>query len=247
MKTTYKKILYLLYQPYKWLVLIPALFIDTVIFGCIAVLVSWLIDQRTGSYYGGAVWSRFNAWITPMFVTVKGKENINNKNSYIVISNHQSQYDIFLIYGWLGLDIKWVMKKQLRKIPGLGFGSEKVGHIFLDRSSPLAAKKTLAEAKERLSKGSSVVMFPEGTRSRDGKLLPFKRGAFKLALDLNLPILPLTIKGTKDIMPAKTINIMPGKASLTIHPPIQLDGYTEKNIRELMEKVKETIEQSLNK
>ena len=79
----------------------------------------------------GIVWSRFNAWITPMLVTTRGLEKIDRKQSYVVVSNHQSQYDIFVLYGWLGIDFKWVMKQELRKIPGLGIACEKIGHIFI--------------------------------------------------------------------------------------------------------------------
>lgn len=125
-----KKLLIVLYQPYKWLVLIPLMFVNTLFFGVVAVIVSALVNPRVGSYWGGVVWSRFNAFITPMFVKVKGQENIAPNTSYIVTPNHQSLYDIFLVYGWLGLDIKWIMKKELAKIPGLGFGSKKVGAHF---------------------------------------------------------------------------------------------------------------------
>ncbi len=243
----WRKILFIVYQPYKWLVLIPLIFLNTFFFGIVAVVVSSIVNQRVGSYFGGVVWSRFNAMITPMLVNVKGKENIQKNTSYIVVPNHQSMYDIFLIYGWLGLDIKWIMKKELAKIPGLGFGSKKVGHIFLDRSNQRAALKSLEEAKKKLVNGTSVVIFPEGTRSKTGKLIPFKRGAFKLAIDLNLPLLPVTINGTRNIMPHPSgMNIMPGKASLTIHKPIELAELTEKDLPGLMKHVKHAIENGLN-
>ena len=163
------KFLHVLYQPYKWLFLIPFIAINTFFFGIVAVLVSTLINQRIGSYFGGVIWSRVNAFMTPMFVSVKGKENIKKGISYVVIANHQSYYDIFLIYGWLGIDIKWIMKKELAKIPGLGFGSKKVGHIFLDRSNSRVALESLNEAKRKLVNGTSVVIFPEGTRSKTGE------------------------------------------------------------------------------
>lgn len=235
-----------MYFPYKWLVFFPLLAINTFIFGIIAVLVSSLINQRVGSFWGGVVWSRFNALITPVKVSVRGRQNIKKGESYIVVPNHQSMYDIFVIYGWLGLDIKWIMKKELRKIPGVGFGSAKVGHIFIDRSNQRAAVESLNQAKEKLKNGSSVVIFPEGTRSKSGKLLPFKRGAFKMALDLGLPILPVTINGTKNIMPAvNPLKLLPGKASVIIHEPIPAGGYTEDKMGELMERVKNVIESGL--
>ena len=228
------KLLHFLYQPYKWLVFIPFLALNTVIFGIIAVLVSVLINQRIGSYFGGVIWSRLNAFLTPMFVEVHGRENIHKGTSYVIIANHQSYYDIFLVYGWLGIDIKWMMKKELAKIPGLGFGSKKVGHIFLDRSNSRVAMESLNEAKRKLVNGTSVVIFPEGTRSYTGTIGNFKKGAFRLAIDLALPILPVTLSGTMDILPAGTWNLLPGKAQMIIHKPIQITEYNEDSMKELM-------------
>jgi 1-acyl-sn-glycerol-3-phosphate acyltransferase len=112
MKTTLRKFAFFLYQPYKWLFLIPFILLNTFFFGIAAVVFSSLFNQRIGSYIGGVIWSRFNVIITPMFVHVEGRQNIQKKSSYVVISNHVSLYDIFLIYGWLGIDIKWIMKKR---------------------------------------------------------------------------------------------------------------------------------------
>jgi 1-acyl-sn-glycerol-3-phosphate acyltransferase len=172
--------------------------------------------------------------LTPVFVKVSGRKNIRKGASYVVISNHQSIYDIFLIYGWLGIDIKWIMKKELAKIPGVGFGSKKVGHIFLDRSNSRVALESLNEAKKKLVNGISVVIFPEGTRSKTGQMSPFKKGAFKLALDLGLPLLPVSISGTKDILPTGSLNILPGKVRMKIHEPIDITNYSEETLRDLI-------------
>ena len=245
MKRSLRKFIFYLYQPYKWLFLIPFILLMTFFFGIAAMVFSTLFNPRVGSFIGGVVWSRFNAFITPMFVRVEGRQNIRKETSYVVISNHVSLYDIFLIYGWLGIDIKWVMKKELRKIPGVGFGSRKVGHIFLDRSNRIAAVESLNEAKRRLVSGTSVVMFPEGTRSVTGKIGTFKRGAFKLALDLGLPILPLTLVDTIKIMPTNTLNIMPGRVKMIIHEPIDIEQYTEETLPELIQYAKEIIGSAL--
>jgi 1-acyl-sn-glycerol-3-phosphate acyltransferase len=245
MKRPLRKFIFYLYQPYKWLFLIPFILLMTFFFGIAAMVFSTLFNPRVGSFIGGVVWSRFNAFITPMIVRVEGRQNIRKKTSYVVISNHVSLYDIFLIYGWLGIDIKWVMKKELRKIPGVGFGSRKVGHIFLDRSNRIAAVESLNEAKRRLVSGTSVVMFPEGTRSVTGKIGSFKRGAFKLALDLGLPILPLTLVDTIKIMPTNTLNIMPGRVKMIIHEPIDIKKYTEETLPELIQYAKEIIGSAL--
>jgi 1-acyl-sn-glycerol-3-phosphate acyltransferase len=207
----------------------------------LAVLISSLVNQRIGSYLGGVIWSRINAFLTPMFVSVTGDEHIDKGRSYVIISNHQSLYDIFVIYGWLGIDIKWIMKKELAKIPGIGFGSKKVGHIFLDRSNSRVALESLNEAKKKLVNGTSVVIFPEGTRSTTGKMSVFKKGAFKLAIELGLPILPITIMGTKDVLPTGTIALRPGKVSMIIHEPIEIHDQNEESIKDLMTKARNII------
>ncbi len=240
-----RKILWVLYQPYKWLIFAPYLAISTLFFGMVAVILSTLINPRIGSLIGGALWARLNAYMTPIWVTVAGRENIDKKQSYVIVSNHQSQYDIFVLYGWLGIDFKWVLKQELRKIPGLGIGCEKVGHIFIDRSNHEKALASLNAAKKKIVNGTSVIFFPEGTRSRDGSLGEFKKGAFKMALDLELPILPVTIIGTKNILPSDTTNLMPGSARLIIHSPIPITGYTDENIEGLMDAARTTIAEGL--
>jgi 1-acyl-sn-glycerol-3-phosphate acyltransferase len=239
------KVLYLLYQPYKWLFFFPFVFVNTLLFGILAVLVSSLVNQRIGSYFGGVIWSRINTLLTPVSIKVSGKEHVDKSISYVVISNHQSIYDIFVIYGWLGIDIKWVMKKELAKVPGVGFGSKKVGHIFLDRSNSRVALESLNEAKRKLVNGTSVVIFPEGTRSLNGELGAFKKGAFKLAIDLGLPILPITITGTKDILPSGTIDLKPGRVSMIIHQPIEILGVHEDSMKDLISKARDIIAQPL--
>jgi 1-acyl-sn-glycerol-3-phosphate acyltransferase len=215
--------------------------LNTLVFGIIAVLVATLVNERVGSYFGGVIWSRLNAFLIPALVRVNGMENIHKGTSYVIVANHQSYFDIFLIYGWLGIDIKWIMKKELAKIPGLGFGSRKVGHIFLDRSNSRVAMESLNEAKKKLRGGTSVVIFPEGTRSKTGQMGHFKRGAFKLALELNLPVLPITLTGTGNIWPAGGMDVFPGRAELTVHKPIDIRKYDEGMIHDLMDHAALTI------
>ncbi|QQS51172.1 MAG: 1-acyl-sn-glycerol-3-phosphate acyltransferase [Bacteroidota bacterium] len=238
----FRTIFYFLYQPYKWLVFLPLAFLLTLLFGVLAVVFSLSINQKTGSFIGGAIWSRVLCFLTPVTVKVLGKENIDPGQSYIITPNHQSMYDIFVLYGWIGIDIRWMMKKELRRVPGVGFGSEKVGHIFLDRSNQRAALQSLSEAKQKLQGGTSVVIFPEGTRGNGQDLLAFKRGAFKLAIDLQLPILPVSIIGTNKILGAKAkFDIFPGRAVIQIHPPVDIAPYSDKNIQILMNLVQQTL------
>jgi 1-acyl-sn-glycerol-3-phosphate acyltransferase len=149
-----------------------------------------------------------------------------------VVANHLSQYDILLVYGWLGLDLRWVMKQELRKLPGIGIGCEKVGHIMVDRTKPEEAKRIINKALDRIGDGVGMMFFPEGTRSLDGKLKPFKKGAFRIAHEQQLPILPLTLQGTRDILPAKSLFVTPGRARLLIHPPIAPQGHDARSLME---------------
>ncbi len=235
-----KKILYILYQPYKWLVFAPILAISTLFFGFLATLLTFFINPKIVSLIG-VIWSRMCSYLTPMFVKVTGRENIDRNQSYIIASNHQSHYDVFVLYGWLGIDFKWVMKQELRKIPALGIACDKIGHIYIDRSHPEAAIASLNAARDRLVNGTSALFFPEGTRSRSDEMGEFKKGAFKMAITVNLPILPITIIGTRKVLPADTLNLFPGRTKMIIHKPVDVSGYSDDNIHELMEKVKNII------
>jgi len=244
---TMKTILRLIYQPYKWFIYIPFFCFSTIIFGLIAASLAFLINERMASFVGGVIWARLNTWMAPVFVKVSGRENIDIKQSYVVIANHQSAFDIFVLYGFLDINFKWVMKQELRKLPGIGIGCEKVGHIFIDRTDHESAIKSLSIAKEKIVNGTSVTFFPEGSRSPDGIIRAFKKGAFNMALDLNLPILPVTITGTKEILPNKTIDLFPGKVVMRIHEPISVKDYSAENINELIKKAREIMVEGARK
>ena len=235
-----KKLLRILYWPYKWLLFGPFLVCTTFLSGGLTVLTASLAGPRSASVFG-VIWARLNSLATPMLVKTRGKENIRKAQSYVIVSNHQSQYDIFVLYGWLGIDFKWVMKKELRKVPALGIACEKIGHIFIDRSNTEATLDSLNEAKSKIVDGTSVIFFPEGTRSKDGNLRKFKKGAFKMALDLQIPILPVTISGTRAILPTRSFDLFPGRACMTIHPPVDISDYNNGNIKTLMAETRDII------
>jgi len=215
----------------------------SLLFSFLAATFSILINPRIGSFWG-SLWARITGYLTPMLVTVQGRDNIDRQQSYVIMANHQSGYDIFLLYGWLGVDFKWIMKKELRHAPGIGYASHKVGHIFLDRSSPRAAMKSIEEAKRKLVDGNSVVIFPEGTRSGSQHMRPFKKGSFKLALELGLPVLPITIVDTYKIY-NKGLNLLPGAVQMVIHKPIDTAQYAGRH-DELIEETKKRIQSALN-
>jgi 1-acyl-sn-glycerol-3-phosphate acyltransferase len=236
-----KKILVILYQFYKWLFLLPFFLVNSVLLGLLAVILSLLTTQKISHFMAGVIWAKLNCILTPVIVKVKGRENIKPGQSYVVVVNHQSAYDIIVLYARLGIYFKWLMKKEIRKIPGIGFGSQAIGHILIDRSSIKAAIKTMNAAKSMIQDGTSVVIFPEGTRSKTLEMLPFKKGAFWMAFDLNLPILPVTINGTRKILPSGTMNLLPGKAEIIFHPAIDIKDYSRENMPDLIEKTRSMI------
>ncbi len=236
-----KKILWLLYQPYKWLIFVPILGLSAAFFSILAVTLGVLINARTGSLVGGISWSRLCSALTPMWVKTHGLENIDRKQSYVVVSNHQSHFDIFVVYGWLFMDLKWVMKQELRKVPFIGWACDKLDFIYVDRSDNQKAIESINAAKSKIVNGTSIMFFPEGTRSKNGEIGRFKKGAFKVAMDLNLPILPMTVKGTRKILPSGSFNLLPGKAELVVHKPFSLNGVSESELPGVIEQCRETI------
>jgi 1-acyl-sn-glycerol-3-phosphate acyltransferase len=234
-----------LYQPYKYLVFAPVVGIVTAVLSILALILSFFLQSRTVGRFTAVPWARILGTIAPMKVRIEGRENIDPKQSYVLTSNHQSQFDILLLYGWLGIDFKWVMKQELRTVPGIGMACDRLGHIFIDRSNHEAAMASLDAAKRKIVNGTSVMFFPEGTRSRDGKLKRFKKGAFRMAVDLGLPILPLTVTGTRDVLPADTSDLMPGSARLIIHPPVAVEGKTVDDCPQLSNQVREIIASAL--
>jgi 1-acyl-sn-glycerol-3-phosphate acyltransferase len=230
-----------LYKVYGLCIFAPLLGLSTIFFGTLAVLLAAVLPPSTVSFICGRSWARWNSALTPMWVRVTGRENVTPGQSYVVVSNHLSHYDIFVLYGWLGIDFRWVMKQELRRAPFIGIACERLGHIFIDRDHREAALASIDRAKSRIVDGTSVLFFPEGTRSRDGNLQPFKKGAFMLALDLGLPILPVTVSGTREILPPCTTSLFPGKATLSIHEPIDTSRFSVGTLSELMAITRERI------
>ena len=174
------KILYLIYQIF---IAFPILVVMT-IFTALEVGIGTTIgDGHFWGYYPGRWWGKIilKAFLLP--IKVEGRENLEKNQSYVFVSNHQGIFDIFIIYGHLGRNFKWMMKYQLRKIPFLGYACEKSHQIFVDKRGPKKIKKTYDTARDILQEGYSVTVFPEGARSFTGHMGKFKRGAFALAYE----------------------------------------------------------------
>jgi 1-acyl-sn-glycerol-3-phosphate acyltransferase len=228
----------LFYRPF--FILLVA--VDTAVLGIIVIILSYFDPNGNRVHYIGKFWSRMNLFFSGVRVRIHGIEHIEKGKPYVVMSNHQSHYDVWTLIGYLPLQLRWVMKKELRRVPIFGLGCERMGHMYIDRKNPDQSHKELEAARKKFEAGSSVVFFPEGTRSPDGTLLPFKKGGFVMALQHGLPILPITVNGTRKILPKGTMRIMPGVVDVIIHPPIATAGYTLERKEELIEKIRMIIQ-----
>ena len=225
--------------------LIVLIVLNTAVVPAMAAFAAYLNSQGNGADHISRFWGKLNIALSGVSMSVSGDEFIDENQPYIVMANHQSYYDVFALIGYLPLPLKWVMKMELRKIPIFGFACETVGHIYVDRGNSEKARKSLKAAGEKIRAGSSVVFFPEGTRSPDGKLQGFKKGGFVMALEAGVPILPVTVVGGRKILPKKSLRILPGDMKLIIHKPIPVDEYTYETREKLVERVRKAIEKDM--
>ena len=178
-------------------------------------------------------------------VAVTGIETLTPGQPYIFTPNHQSMIEVPLFVTYLGCNPAYLAKKELFKYPIFGFGISLIGAVPVDRKNTQSAIESAQLATEKLRAGKPYVIYPEGTRSADGRLLPFKKGAFVMAVDAGVPIVPVTVRGASGIMPKGKIRIIPSTIHITIHPPVSTDGYSKENIIELVEIVRGKVASAL--
>ena len=238
----------ILFVLYFWLIVAPMFIVATILTALTVIIGCMLGRENFFSFYPGMIWSKIACYLALCPVEVRGKDNLDKNQSYVFVSNHQGAFDIFLIYGFLGAPVKWMMKVGLLKIPLVGAACRSAGFIFVDNSTPQAAKRSIAEAKQRLKSGASLIAFPEGSRTQNGKMGSFRKGAFQVAVEQHLPIVPITLNGPYKVMPAGTLNLHPHRMEMIIHPPIFFDESTfsgMKDLKYLANEVKEIIASAL--
>lgn len=234
-----------LYNLYLVCVAAPILLVVTIVTAVVTIVGCAVAGTHFWGYYPGKWWSRTVLWLLLIPVHVEGREKIHRRTSYVFVPNHQGAFDIFLVYGYLNRNFKWMMKKSLRGIPFVGKACESGGHVFVDKSSPGKVKETIDKAKASLVDGVSLVVFPEGARSFTGHMGYFKRGAFQMADDLRLSVVPVTIDGSFDIMPRTSKWIHWHPLRLTIHDPIPPQGQGSENVRRTMRLAWDAVESTL--
>ncbi|HYP25424.1 MAG TPA: lysophospholipid acyltransferase family protein [Blastocatellia bacterium] len=220
-------------------------------FTMIALLAPFLILLRliTGNenmiYTPVRFFVRLGLALVGVRVSVKGLEHLDPKQSYIFTPNHQSFIEVPLLVTYLKRNPAFLAKKEVFRYPLFGYGIGLMGVVPVDRSNTQSAIESARAATEMLRRGKSYVVYPEGTRSRDGRLLPFKKGAFFMAMTAGVPVVPLTISGSTKIMPKGEIKIYPATVRITAHEPISTEGYSKENISELMALTRERIASAL--
>ena len=234
----------LIYGIYQWLIAAPLFVVATFIAATVTAVGSALGGSGFWGYWPAHYWSRFCCVIAGVRVKVKGRENIDSKTSYVFTANHQGAFDIWSIAGYLNHNFKWLLKKELEGIFMVGPACKLAGYVFVDDSSIASIRHTINEAEQKLKGGMSLVIFPEGSRTWDGKMIPFKRGAFMLAGEFGLPVVPITVDGSFKAMPRFTYMIRPTTITLTIHKPI-MPGERGFNTKVLMAQCREAIESAL--
>lgn len=208
-----------LYHLYQVFIAFPIILVLTILTALVTIVGSALGGAHIWGYYPGKLWSIAICRILRLPVHVERHELVSTQENYIFVANHQGAFDIFLVYGFLEHNFKWLIKKTLRKLPLIGKACCSAGHIYVDRSGH-GLKETIAQCEDALAHGASMMVFPEGSRSPNGDIGTFKRGAFLLADDLKMPIVPVTIHGSFDVLPRQGGWIKRHPLTMTIHEPI---------------------------
>ena len=226
--------------PYHWwrtvFFLIPLIGVYTVVLGTVS-LVSTFFD-RTGDF--GHRCARAWAWLilrtTGVRTVISGLDGLDVHQSYVIASNHQSIYDIPILFASLPLQLRIVAKASLGRFPFLGWHLRRTGHLLVDRRHPGAG--IVAKMRSLVGEAHTLIVFPEGTRSLDGSVGRFKKGSFLVAIDAQLPILPVSVSGSCHVMKKGRLMVCPGDVRLTIHPPIATAGVTRAQAGDVAERAR---------
>jgi 1-acyl-sn-glycerol-3-phosphate acyltransferase len=236
-----------LYYLYQLVVGLPVLVVTTIVTAFEVAIGCAIGNGHFWGYYPGRWWGKIIIRSLLLPVKVEGREHLEKGQSYVFVANHQGAFDIFLVYGYLGRNFKWMMKHQLKKIPFVGFACERSHQIFVDKRGPSKIRKTYDDARTILKQGYSVTVFPEGARTFTGHMGFFRKGAFALADELQLPVVPLTINGSFDVLPRMKgfsfVNWHP--LSLTIHQPIYPVRQGSDNVEAVMRQAYDSVMSSL--
>ncbi|MGB5745912.1 MAG: lysophospholipid acyltransferase family protein [Desulfobacterales bacterium] len=215
--------------------------LTTAFFSVIAIIASFFSRTGDSVHIIARIWARSILMGSRVHVSVDGLSNIEPNKSYIYMANHQSNYDIPVLLGCLPVQFRWLAKAELFKIPVFGRAMRGAGYVKIDRFNRDSAFESISEAAQKMKNGVSVMIFPEGTRSKDSRIKPFKKGGFVMAVDSGVPIVPVIIRGTWPIMAKSSLRINRGDVEMEIAKPIDTIGYSRETKEDLMNKVSAVI------
>ena len=200
---------------------------------------------KNGDYYPAVIWCRLSCIIFLIPVKIVDRDKYVQKDKkYVFVANHQGIFDVFVLYGYMKKNFKWIMKDSLRKIPLLGKACAETEHIFVNRTTP--QKDLLRKAMSVIKGGKSMTIFAEGTRCNDGKLGAFKKGAFVIANMTQTPVVPIAIEGSYDILPKGCWCLHWSKVKVTYHAPIECKGCDSENVEYMLTETRAAIAKTLN-
>jgi 1-acyl-sn-glycerol-3-phosphate acyltransferase len=215
--------------------------IATFVLGVLTLLTYPFDRKGRIGHHCARLWGRSALLANGVKVKVEGLEQIEGKGPFVFMSNHQGSYDIFALLGHLPFQFKWLVKKELFSIPFFGWTMAAAGYISIDRQGTRETVEAMNQAAQRIREGMSVVIFPEGSRSPDGSIQPFKKGGFTLAMKSKVPIIPISVAGSREIMAKDRLTASSGEIRIKIGNPIETEPYSLKDRNALMERVSETI------
>lgn len=242
MKIVFFWVLYPLIRPFYLISII----LDTLVLALLIIIISPFDKKGNLVHYIGKFWSLINVYLSGTRLSIKGKEKIKKNCAYIVMSNHQSLFDIWALIGQLPLQLRWIIRSGIKKMPVFGYALERMGQIYIYNSRRKDTIFGLKMAIRKIEEGASVVIFPEGTRSRDGHLQEFHNGGALIALRSGAYILPVTINGSRFVLPKGTLALMPGKIEIVVGDFIDPATFGNNKRDELMDAVKSAIEKGLD-
>jgi 1-acyl-sn-glycerol-3-phosphate acyltransferase len=230
---------------FRALLSVPAVAVFTFI-GSLLAYLARLFDKTGDSVVDLArLWSRVLLGCAGVKLDVTWRGKLDPNQPYVFMANHLSTVDIWALLAALPYRIRMIAKKQLGNIPFFGWAMRAGRFIFIDRTNAIAARRSIEEAKRRIRSGDKVLLFPEGTRSRDGQLLPFKKGGFHLALDAGVPIVPVALIGTRECMPRGSFLCRAGRVRVVVGAPVPTEGLSEADRDRLLDDIRDTIAREL--
>ena len=223
------------------LVTLPLIYVLTIFWGTLSLLVSLVEATGRAQHACARWWARSLLFVSRTRVTLRGVEQITPGRTYVYVANHQSYMDIPVLFAYLPGDFRIMAKTSLFYIPFLGWHLHRSGHMPVTSSNPRSAARSLLKAADYVSKGTSVFIFPEGARSPDGRLGAFKAGTFLLAIKAGVPVVPVTLNGTRAVVKMYSSHIRPGRVEMILHPPISTAGMDSHSADELSARVRAVI------